>query len=49
MASLEAAILITRDPTELVELCTFSCVASAQLDAARDLGMSSFADISMGP
>lgn len=45
MAGLEKAILATRDPAELVELCTLSCVAAAQLEAARDLGMASFADI----
>lgn len=45
VAQLETAIGQCRDPSELVELCTFSCIASAQLEAARDLGMSSFADL----
>lgn len=45
ISGLAKAISQCRDPTELVELCTFSCIASAQLEGAKDLGMSSFADI----
>jgi|AntAceMinimDraft_5_1070358.scaffolds.fasta_scaffold143390_2 hypothetical protein len=45
VADLEGAIGQCRDPAELVELCTFCCIAAAQLEAARDLGMSSFADL----
>lgn len=45
VSQLEAAIEQCRDPAELVELCTFCCIAAAQLEAARDLGMSSFADL----
>ena len=45
VADLEKAIEQCRDPAELVDLCTFSSIASAQLEAAQDLGMSSFADL----
>merc|ERR1719223_550314 len=45
VADLEKAILNCRAPDELQELCAFSCVASAQLEAARDLGLSSFAEM----
>jgi tetratricopeptide (TPR) repeat protein len=47
VADLEKAILNCRAPDELQELCAFSCVASAQLEAARDLGLSSFAEMGM--
>lgn len=45
VADLEGAIGQCRDPTELEELCTFKSIATAQLEAAQDLGMTSFADI----
>ena len=45
VADLETAIAQCRDPSELAELCNFSCIAAAQLEAARDLGMHSFADL----
>lgn len=47
LAKLQGAIVQCRDPTELNELCSFSCIASAQLEAARDLGLSSFAEMAM--
>ena len=45
VADLDCAIKNCRDPTELQELCTFASIASAQLEAAKDLGMSSFAEL----
>jgi len=47
VADLENAIQQCRAPDELQELCAFSCIASAQLEAARDLGLSSFAEMRM--
>jgi len=45
IAGLDEAVENCRDPQELVELCTLRCIAAAQLEGAKDLGMTSFADI----